>query len=273
MIHQKYEHLKVLLASYESLIIGFSGGVDSTFLLKTAYDILGDKVIGVTASTPYMAAWEMDDAMAIARKIGVKHEIVDQPWIKAIRKNPKERCYLCKHALFSSLLNIAHKKGFSVVAEGSNVDDAKEHRPGRVALGELGIKTPLLDVGLTKEEIRTLSKTLGLCTWDKPSYACLLTRFPYDQYINEKELRMVDRAEAYMIDQGYKNIRVRYVDGLARLEMPKEKSVHLLNNQHLSTICHHLKSLGFSYVTLDLEEYRHASIAESVGIKQGNSDV
>lgn len=266
MMYKKYEQLKEIIASYESLVVAFSGGVDSTFLLKTAYDVLGDKAIGITASTPYIATWEIDDAICIAREIGAKHEIVQKPWIEAIRNNPKERCYLCKHALFSSLLDVAHQKDFSTVAEGSNVDDTKEHRPGRLALGELGIKTPLLDAGLTKEEIRALSKALGLSTWDKPSYACLLTRFPYDKHIDERTLRMVDHAEAYMIDQGYGNIRVRYVEGLARLEIPMEHSIHLINDKRLGDICSYLKSLGFSYVTLDLEGYRHASVMESLSL-------
>lgn len=268
-MYKKYEHLKEIIASYKSLIVAFSGGVDSTFLLKTAYDVLGDNAIAITASTPYIASWEIDDAICIAREIGAQHEVIQKPWIEAIRQNPKERCYLCKHALFSSLLEVAQHKGFSAVAEGSNVDDTLEFRPGRVALGELGIQTPLLDVGLTKSEIRALSKALGLSTWDKPSYACLLTRFPYDKHIDENALRMVGLAEGYMIEQGYGNIRVRYVDGLARIEMPKEHSTHLLSDKRLPEICAYLKSLGFLYVTLDLEEYRHASVAESLSVKQG----
>jgi len=264
-MHKKYEHLQKILASYDSLIVAFSGGVDSTFLLKTAYDVLGDKVLGITASTPYIASWEIADAVCIASEIGVAHEVVQKPWIEAIRENPKNRCYLCKHALFSSLRDVAQQKGFSAVAEGSNVDDTKEFRPGRLALGELGIKTPLLEAGLTKNDIRALSKEIGLSTWDKPSYACLLTRFPYEKNVNDKALRMVDSAEEYMIEQGYGNIRVRYEEGLARLEMPHEHSVHLLNDRRLSEICAHIKSLGFLQVTLDLEGYRHNSIAESSG--------
>ena len=265
-MYKKYERLLEIIGSYESLVVAFSGGVDSSFLLKAAYDVLGEKAIAITASTPYIADWEIKDAICIADEIGVHHEVVVKPWIEAIRENPKNRCYICKHALFSSLLEVAHQRGFSAVAEGSNVDDTKEFRPGRVALGELGIKTPLLDAGLTQEEIRALSKDLGLSTWDKPSYACLLTRFPYGKAIEEKALDMVGIAEGYMIEQGYGNIRVRYEDGLARLEMPQSHGIHLLNDQRLSDICAYFKSLGFLHVTLDLEGYRHNSVAESLSV-------
>ena len=268
-MYKKYERLMEIIASYDSLVVAFSGGVDSSFLLKVAHDVLGNKVIGITASTPYIASWEIADAICIADEIGAQHEVVSNPWVKAIRKNPLNRCYLCKHALFSSLLNVAQKKGFSAVAEGSNADDTFEYRPGRVALGELGIKTPLLDAGLTKSEIRALSKDMELSTWDKPSYACLLTRFAYGKTIDKKALHMVGTAEGYMIEQGYGDIRVRYEDGLARLEMPKLHAAHLLNDQRLSEICTHLKSLGFLHVTLDLEGFRHDSIAESSTIKGG----
>jgi len=268
-MHDKYEHLKQILASYDSLIVAFSGGVDSTFLLKVAYDVLGEKAMGITASTPYIADWEINDAKRIAQEIGVKHEVVQKPWIEEVKTNPNNRCYICKHALFSSLLDVAQEKGFSAVAEGSNVDDTKEYRPGRVALGELGIKTPLLDARLTKSEIRALSKDLGLSTWDKPSYACLLTRFPYDKKIDEKALHRVGKAEGYMIEQGCGQIRVRYEDGLARIEMPESEMIRFVNDARFKVLRDHLKSLGFLHVTLDLEGYRHGSIAESLhGVKE-----
>lgn len=263
-MYQKYERLLAMISNYESLVVAFSGGVDSSFLLKAAHDVLGEKAIGITASTPYIAEWEIKDAICIADEIGVHHEVISKPWIEAIRENPTNRCYLCKHALFSSLLEAAHQKGFSAVAEGSNVDDTKEFRPGRVALGELGIKTPLLDAGLSKEEIRALSKDLGLSTWDKPSYACLLTRFPYGKAIDEKALAMVGNAEGYMIEQGYGTIRVRYEEGLARLEMPKTHGIHLLSDKRLEEMCAHLKSLGFLHVTLDLQGYRYKTESDAL---------
>jgi len=270
MIYQKYERLQEILASYQKILIAFSGGVDSSFLLKVAYDVLGANALGITASTPYIAQWEIDDAISIAREIGVSHDVVTLPWIEAIHSNPHNRCYLCKHALFSSFQKSAQEKGFSVIAEGSNVDDTKEYRPGRVALGELGIVTPLLEANLTKDEIRALSKELGLRTWHKPSYACLLTRFPYDRVMSQKELQMVGTAEAYLIEIGYADMRVRYENGIARIEMPFTCKIAMMNDPRLDTICEHLKSLGFLHVTLDLEAYRHDSMRESMQQVEGN---
>ena len=254
-MYQKYKTLKTILASYDQLIVAFSGGVDSSFLLKTAYDILGSNVLAITAKTPYIAEWEIQDAKRIAKEIGAKHMVIEKPWIESIKTNPENRCYLCKHALFSSLKAFANTYEYTHIVEGSNVNDTYEYRPGRKALEELAICTPLLDANLTKEEIRLLSKELGLSTWDKPSYACLLTRFPYNQPINLEALHSVGLAEAYMIEQGFGEIRVRYDNGLARLEMPRLKAVELLQNEKLPTICQHFKSLGFSHVTVDPEGY------------------
>lgn len=260
-MYQKYEHLKAILSSYESLIVAFSGGVDSSFLLKVAHEVLGDRVLGLSVQTPYIAQWEMDDARAIANEIGVTHLVIEKPWMETLKQNPENRCYLCKHALFSSLKTFAKEQGFSVVAEGSNVDDTMEHRPGRVALSELSIATPLLEAGLTKAEIRSLSKAFGLSTWDKPSYACLLTRFSHNHFIDERALAMVGTAEGYLIEEGYGTIRVRYEQGLARIEMPKGLALELLNDNRLSHMCAHLKGLGFLHVTLDLEGYRYQNSA------------
>ena len=255
-MHKKYEALKNALSSYERLIVAFSGGVDSSFLLKTAYDVLGENVLAITASTPYMAEWEIDDARRIADEIGAKHLIVEKPWIESIKTNPENRCYLCKHALFSSLKEFATRYAYPFIAEGSNVNDTREYRPGRKALQELCIQTPLLDANLTKEEIRLLSKEIGLSTWDKPSYACLLTRFAFNTPISHEALKMVTLAEAHLIEQGYGQMRVRYEHGVARLEMPYDRALHLMQNELLPSICHELKSFGFSHVTLDLEGYR-----------------
>lgn len=268
-MYKKYENLTQSLALYESLIVAYSGGVDSTFLLKAAYDVLGDKVLAITASTPYIAGWEIEDAKRIASEIGVKHRVIEKPWIDTIRSNPHNRCYLCKHALFSSLTQFANEHGFEAVTEGSNVDDTKEFRPGRVALEELGIRTPLLDAGLDKSEIRALSKDLGLSTWDKPSYACLLTRFPYNRVVDEKALWMVAEAEGYMIEQGYGELRVRYEEGLARIEMPESEMIRFVRDTRFRILREHLKALGFLHVTLDLEGYRHDSIAESLSAVEG----
>lgn len=255
-MYAKYEKLKENITSLESLIIAFSGGVDSTFLLKVAHDVLGRKALGVTMATPYIAAWEIADAQRIAQEIGVKHEIIALPLLESIQDNPQNRCYLCKHALFTHFLALAKRKGMCYVAEGSNVDDTLEHRPGRVALQELTIKTPLLEVGLSKVEIRELSKKLGLSTWDKPSYACLLTRFPHDTPLSFQAMEKVAMAEAWMIQKGYGCIRVRFYEGLVRLEMSRKDKLRLLQDSAYDAIVAYLKQLGFLHVTLDLEMER-----------------
>jgi len=263
MIYKKYERLKERLASYQKMVIAFSGGVDSSFLLKVAHDVLQENAKALFISTPYIAHWEMEDALSIAREIGAPCEVIEKAWLDALRTNPQNRCYVCKHSLFSALLDSASQQGFFIVADGSNVDDLKEYRPGRVALQELHIQSPLVEAELTKSEIRQLSKELGLSTWDKPSYACLLTRFPYEKTISEKALEMVSLAEAYLIDEGYSDMRVRYDNAVARIEMPFTCKTHFIHDVRLDAICAHFKSLGFLHVTLDLEAYRHDSLNES----------
>ncbi len=256
-MYAKYEKLKAILASYKRMIVAFSGGVDSSFLLKTAYDVLGENVLAISLQTPYSAKWEMEDARCIADEMGAKHLIMSKPWIEAIQTNPENRCYLCKHALFSSLNAFAKERGFCVVAEGSNVDDTMEYRPGRKALEQLGIVTPLLEARVRKDEIRILSKELGLKTWNKPSYACLLTRFAHNILIEEEALDMVERAEAYLISETYAKMRVRYEHKMARIEMSKKDSLRLLNDEKYESIVATLKGFGFLHVMLDLEGYRY----------------
>lgn len=255
-MYTKYEKLKENIASLGSVIIAFSGGVDSSFLLKVAHDVLGSKAVGIMIATPYIGAWEIADAQKIAKEIGVQHEIMALPMLESIQNNPQNRCYLCKHALFTNLLAVAKQKGMCYVAEGSNVDDSLEHRPGRVALEELAIKTPLLEVGMSKAEIRELSKKLGLSTWDKPSYACLLTRFPHDKPLSFDAMEKVAMAEAWMIKNGYGCIRVRFFEGLVRLEMSRKDKLRLLQDSAYDAIVGYLKQLGFLHVTLDLEMER-----------------
>ncbi|AFL68618.1 ATP-dependent sacrificial sulfur transferase LarE [Sulfurospirillum barnesii] len=256
---KKYENLKTILASHKRLVVAFSGGVDSSFLLKVAHDVLGENVLGVSVQTPYIAHGEIDDARRVAAQIGVSHVVHDAPWIESLKHNPENRCYVCKHALFSSLQSLANQKGFFAIAEGSNVDDTHELRPGRQALQELGIVTPLLEAQLHKEEIRALSKHLGLSTWDKPSYACLLTRFSHNVSIETHALAMVENAEAYLIAKGYAKMRVRYEQRMARIEMEKEDALRLMNDAHFSCMIAHLKAFGFLHVMLDLEGYRYES--------------
>ena len=251
-----YTQLVHSLEKLPSLMVAFSGGVDSTLLLKAAHDALGENALGVSVVTPYTPSWETRQAEKIAKEIGASHEILTLPWLPELKSNPTNRCYLCKYVLFEALLSMARRCDFACVAEGSNVDDTFEHRPGRKALEELRILTPLLDAGLRKSRIRVISKELGLSTWSKASFPCLLTRFPHDKAISEKELRMVEKAEIYLISQGYEHIRVRFHEGLARIELPDHELLDLIKNNQFHEIVAHLKTLGFSYVTLDMEGYR-----------------
>lgn len=268
-MHKKYEYLQTLLASYESLAIAYSGGVDSSFLLKVAHDVLGEKALALTLKTPYMVQREIDDATLFAKHLGIKHIVVEKPWLETIRTNPHNRCYVCKHDLFTSLLEIAQKYGIGTLADGSNIDDTLEYRPGFVALTELGIKTPLLEAKLHKQEIRALSQELGLSSWDKPSSSCLLTRFAYQKTVDEKALVMVEKAEEYLKQLGYKEIRVRYEDALARIEMPEDEKLRFLQDAHKMAFVEYVKQLGFLHVTLDLEEFKKSSKKESMGMLKG----
>ncbi|MFV0481037.1 MAG: ATP-dependent sacrificial sulfur transferase LarE [Campylobacteraceae bacterium] len=251
-MHKKLEKLEDIIASKKSLIVAHSGGVDSTFLLFVANRVLGDKALGLTVSTPYIASWELEEAISVAKEIKANHRVLQLPLIDEIKTNPPLRCYTCKSALFSYLLNYAKEHGYLHVSEGSNVDDTSEFRPGRRALAELDITTPLLEAGLYKSEIRALSHEFNLSTWDKPSYACLLTRFEHNHLVNKEEFDMVGNAEGYLIKNGFRQIRVRFQDFNARVEMPSNDVKRLLDSEKLEEIITYLKNLGFKNVSLDL---------------------
>lgn len=263
-LQEKYEALQKYLRSLESVAIAFSGGVDSTFLLKAAHDALGKKAVAVTASSCSFPERELKEAVSFCRENGITHYVCrsEELEIAGFRQNPVNRCYLCKRELFEKIWQIARKNGIKNVAEGSNLDDNGDYRPGLIAVKELGVKSPLREAKLTKEDIRRLSRSMGLSTWNKQSFACLSSRFVYGETISEEKLGMVDRAEQRLLDLGFHQVRVRIHDRLARIEISQDEFGKLMQQEIRQNIYEYLQSLGFAYVTLDLGGYRTGSMNE-----------
>lgn len=277
-IQRKYQILKENLASLGSAAVAFSGGVDSTFLLKAAHDVLGDDVVAVTACSCSFPEREMREAKAFCEQNGIRHVICksEELEIEGFRQNPTNRCYLCKRELFEKIWRIARECGMSAVAEGSNLDDNGDYRPGLIAVGELGVKSPLREAGFTKEEIRQLSRQLGLPTWNKQSFACLSSRFVYGEIINEEKLGMVDKAEQLLLDMGFHQVRVRIHDRIARIEVSPDEIGRLVRDENRRRIYETCKALGFTYITLDLGGYRTGSMNETLtdlDLKNGKTGV
>ncbi len=265
ILNSKLENLKNYLRSLESVAVAFSSGVDSTFLLKVAHDVLGDKAIAVTATSCFFPKRESNEAEEFCKSNGIKQIIVvsDELAIPEIRQNPANRCYLCKKDLFTKLINLAKQNGAAFVCEGSNMDDLGDYRPGLKAVSELDVKSPLRECQLYKEEIRELSKQLGLPTWNKPSFACLASRFVYGEEINEKKLTMVEKAEQALLELGFKQLRVRiHGENLARIEVNPAELEKLFSLRE--TISQKLKEAGFAYVTMDLQGYRTGAMNEVI---------
>lgn len=248
------EYLKGL----KKVVLAFSGGVDSTYLLKVARAALGDEVIAITMRSPYIPRWELEEAKIMTHKLEVRHEFIDIGIPEKIKNHPKERCYLCKHYIFTKIKQRADDLGYQVI-DGTNFDDTKDYRPGMKALSELGVKSPLLDCGYTKEDIRRESKELELPTWDKPAYACLLTRLPFGMTLEEKDFRMIEEAEKILFGHGIKAVRVRKHGTLARIEVGQYHLESLLDKDLLKIISQEIKKLGFEYVSLDMEGYKMGS--------------
>lgn len=254
--HTGYQMLYERLRQFGSLAVAFSGGVDSTFLLKAASDALPGKVLALTVSAPYIPQWEIQEASELASMMQVPHHIVPLETLSALTNNPPERCYICKKAVFGRLIKEAQKLGYQHIADGTNADDAYDYRPGRKALKELNVHSPLLETGLGKEEIRKLSAILGLPTANKPAYACLLTRIPHNTHVTDNMLKIIEEAEWYLHSVGFPDIRVRHHGDIARIEVPEHMMPKLISSSQLAKIIAHLKHLGYRYVTLDLEGYR-----------------
>ena len=278
-INLKFDKLKNILRECGSVTVAFSSGVDSTFLVKTAREVLGkEKVLAITVASAFIPANELMEAEEFCIKNDINHKILKFDVLSddEITANPYNRCYICKKAIFSMIKETVEELGFSetVICEGSNIDDTGDYRPGMQAIKELGIKSPLMEAGLSKSDIRMLSKEMNLNTWNKPSAACLASRCAYDERITEEKLKMVEKAEDYLKSKGFSQLRVRIHGNdsyIARIELSNEeliKFVSELNDSGVkSEVYDYIKELGFSYITLDLKGYRVGSMNEILGNK------
>ena len=266
MADVKLNKLKKMLQEMESVAVAFSGGVDSTFLLTVAAGVLGDKAIAVTAKSSTYPEREFYEAAEYMKKIGAKHIVIESEEleIEGFSHNPVNRCYYCKKELFSKVTEIARLNGVKYVVDGSNLDDLGDYRPGMLALKELGISSPLRDAEMTKEDIRRLSREMGLPTWNKQPFACLASRFPYGQEITLEKLQIIDKAEQFLLDLGFRQVRVRHHGEIARIEVAREERSRFFDTGLMDQVHAKLTEAGFRYVTLDLKGYRTGSMNEGL---------
>jgi uncharacterized protein len=258
--------LRELLRSLRSVIVAFSGGVDSAYLAFVANQELGERSLAVTGDSASYPTFQREMAHELTNRFGLKHEVVfteefDDP---NYTSNPANRCYYCKSELYGKLALLARERGFDVICDGTNADDVGDYRPGRQAARERGVRSPLLECSMTKSDIRELSRRAGLATWDQPASACLSSRVPYGQMVTLEKLSMIDKAEMALKELGFRQVRVRHHGEVARIEVAEEELSRALNPEMARRMSAALKALGFKYVTLDLEGYRTGSLNEAL---------
>jgi uncharacterized protein len=266
----KYDRLQYILNEMGSVAIGYSGGVDSTLLVKVAVDVLGPRAIAMIGRSETYPTREFEEAVALAEQIGAMYIVVNTEETDVIKfqENPPNRCYYCKTELFGKLGEIARRENIEWIADGTITDDVGDFRPGMRAKTEGNVRSPLLEAGLSKQEVREISKHLGLPTWDKPAFACLSSRFPYGMGITKENLSRVDNAETFLRDLGFRHFRVRFHDErTARIEVGQQEVKRLMDDDLREQVVRQLKDLGFTYVTLDLQGYRTGSMNEVLPVE------
>lgn len=264
-IQQKLDRLRTLLTEMASVMVAYSGGIDSAFVLKVAHDQLQEKAVGITAISPTFPSIELETAERVAREIGARHEIVetDQLAIDDFVRNDANRCFHCKTDLYRLLGNLRQSKAVAYVVDGTNLDDLGDDRPGIQAAREWGVRSPLVEAELSKADIRILAKELGLSNWDKPAAACLSSRIPRGIVITGEQLRRVEEAEAVLHRDGFRHFRVRHHGEIARIELAQDELPRLMESDRRAVISARLKALGFKFVTVDLEGYRPGGVTLS----------
>lgn len=262
-LEHKLLHLRQIFAAMDSVLVAYSGGIDSTFVLKVAHDQLGDSAVGITAISPTFPAVELETATRVAKEIGARHELIetDQLTIPAFTANDASRCFHCKTDLYQLMGKLSALRAQSVVVDGTNLDDLGDDRPGITAAREWGVRSPLVEAGLTKADIRSLARDMGLSNWDKPAAACLSSRIPRGITITREKLSRVEQAEDVLLAEGFRHCRVRDHGEIARIEVGQNELARMLDGERGTRISRRMKALGFRFVTIDLEGYRPGGVS------------